>query len=85
MTCDTYTVYVNVLPSINYRMLYIMIHYDIYLYLCIMLYRDTEGDTPNLPINMLDFSGFDSSVILSVRGETIMSTGNVPETLSQQI
>ena len=33
----------------------------------------------------LDFSGFDSSVILLLRGGILMSIGNSPEMLSQQI
>ena len=34
---------------------------------------------------ILDFRGFDSSIILSLRGGILRSTGNFPEMLSQQI
>ena len=39
----------------------------------------------NLRTRILDFTGFDSSIILSFRGGTLMSTGGFPETLSQRI
>ena len=41
--------------------------------------------TPNLPTNILDFIGFDSSIILILRGGTLMPTGNIPASLSQAI
>ena len=40
-------------------------------------------NTPNLPTNMVDFSGLDSSTILLRRGGILMSTGNFLESLSQ--
>ena len=45
------------------------------------------GCLPVRPISItrLDFRGFDSSISLTVRGEVLMSKGNIPETLSQQI
>ena len=45
--------------------------------------------TPNLPTNIVDFRGFDSSIILIQRGGILpesliyMSIGNFPESLSQ--
>ena len=39
----------------------------------------------NLRTKILDFRGFDSSVILMFSGGSIMSIGNVPESLSQAI
>ena len=62
-----------------------------YLYVCIYTYtythihthiRGGEG-TANLPTNIVDFRGFDSSVILIERGATLMSIGDFPEILSQ--
>ena len=39
--------------------------------------------TPNLPTNIVDFSGFDSSIILIFRGGIPMPIGDFPESLSQ--
>ena len=39
--------------------------------------------TPDLPTNIVDFGGFDSSVILIERGGILMSKGDFPESLSQ--
>ena len=39
--------------------------------------------TPNLPTNIVDFGGFDSSIILFSRGGILMSIGDFPESLSQ--
>ena len=38
---------------------------------------------PNLPTNIVGFRGFDSSIILFVRGGILMSIGDFPESLSQ--
>ena len=43
------------------------------------------GVTPNLPTNIVDFTGFDSSIILNLRGGILMSIGDFPESLSQAI
>ena len=40
--------------------------------------------TANLRTKILDFRGFDSSIILMLRGGILMSTGNFPESLSQR-
>ena len=40
---------------------------------------------PNLPTNIVDFRGFDSSIILILRGGLLMSTGDFPESLSQAL
>ena len=39
--------------------------------------------TVNLPTNIADFRGFNSSMILMLRGGILMSIGNSPESLSQ--
>ena len=41
--------------------------------------------TANLRTKILAFGGFDSSVILSLRGGILMSTGDFPENLSQRM
>ena len=40
-------------------------------------------DTANLPTNIVDFRGFDSSIILKFRGGISRPMGNFPESLSQ--
>ena len=42
-----------------------------------------DCDAANLRTKILDLRGFDSSIILNLRGGTIMSIGEVPESLSQ--
>ena len=42
-----------------------------------------EDDTPNLPTNIVDIRGFDSSMMLNLRGGILMSVGDFPESLSQ--
>ena len=44
---------------------------------------EAEASTPNLPTNIVDFGGFDSSIILILRGGILMSIGDFPESLSQ--
>ena len=39
--------------------------------------------TPNPPTNIVGFRGFDSSIILSLRGGILTPIGNFPESLSQ--
>ena len=39
--------------------------------------------TPGSPTNIVDFRGFDSSIILIYRGGILMSIGDVLESLSQ--
>ena len=39
--------------------------------------------TPNLPTNIVDFRGFDSSTILNLRADITRSIGDLPEILSQ--
>ena len=41
--------------------------------------------TPNLPTSIVEFRGFDSSIILILRGGILMSIGDFPEMLSQAI
>ena len=42
-----------------------------------------RAGTPNLPTNIVDFGGFDSSIMLFLRGGILMSIGNFPESLSR--
>ena len=39
--------------------------------------------TPNLPADIVGFRGFDSSIILNLRGGILRPIGNFPEVLSQ--
>ena len=48
-----------------------------------MLRNNVLTYTPNLPTNIVDFRGFDSSIVLIQRGGILMSIGNLPESLSQ--
>ena len=41
--------------------------------------------TANLPTNIVDFGGFDSSIISIIMGGILMSTGDFSESLSQAI
>ena len=47
--------------------------------------RFRHEPTVNLHTQILDFRGFDSSCISTPRGGIVMSKGNFPEMLSQQI
>ena len=47
--------------------------------------RTPRAPTVNLRAKILDFRGFDSSIILILRGGILMSTGNFPEVSSQGI
>ena len=49
----------------------------------IICYNTNGIITANLPTNIVDFRGFDSSIILILRGGMLMSLGNFPESLSQ--
>ena len=44
---------------------------------------NSKNSAPNLPTNIMDFRGFDSSVILILRGRIPRLVGNFPESLSQ--
>ena len=45
----------------------------------------TDTGTVHLRAKILDIRGFDSSIILTLQAGILMSTGNFPEMLSQQI
>ena len=45
----------------------------------------TRCTTPNLPTNIVDFGGFDSSIILILRGGILRPIRDVPESLTQAI
>ena len=47
--------------------------------------RHQGGVTPNLPTNIVDFRGFDSSTILIYRGGIPRPIGKFPESLTQAI
>ena len=64
----------------------------IYIYICIHIYiyiysfgrrAAVQLRTPNPPTNIVDFRGFDSSIILIVRGGIPRPIGKFPESLSQ--
>ena len=50
-----------------------------------MKWLKIAGHTPNLPNNIVDFRGFDSSTILVLRGGIPRPIGDSPESLSQAI
>ena len=52
---------------------------------CVSLHVPIRGEehTANPPTNVVDFRGFDSSLILIQRGGILMSIGKLPESLSQ--
>ena len=54
-------------------------------FLCEIACTMRNDRTANLPTNVMDFRGFDSSRILNLRGEILMSIGSFPEYLSQAI
>ena len=60
-----------------------MIYYDIKLYVS-GLPRGAPA-WANLRTNIMDFRGFDSSIILIIVGGILMSIGDFPESLSQAI
>ena len=45
--------------------------------------KDRRWNTPNPPTSIVDFRGFDSSIILNLRGGILLSFGDFPESLSQ--
>ena len=45
--------------------------------------NDNSNNTPNLPTNIVDFRGFDSNIILNLRGGFPGPIGDFPESLSQ--
>ena len=63
------------------------------MFVCISATRAPLEETPgyacdgtaNLRAKILDFGGFDSSRILILRGGTLMSIGDSPESLSEAI
>ena len=48
-----------------------------------LLFRSPVDDTANLPTDIVDFAGFNSSIILNLRGGVLMSIGDFRESLSQ--
>ena len=56
-----------------YIYIYIYIHVYIYIYIYIHTYIEREGDT-----HILEFRGFDSSIVSRFRVGILMSVGNFP-------
>ena len=68
---------------------YVCMYICIYIYIYIYIKRGGESAAPaataNLRTKILDFRGFDSSRILILSGGILVSIGDFPESLSQQI
>ena len=77
-----------------YIYIYLFMYECVYIYIYIELFRfPSQKETPkrppersaNLRAKLLDFRGFDSSIIFILRGEILMSVGNFPESSRQAI
>ena len=64
-----------------YIYIYVERERDIHTSTYIYIYR--RYDTPNPPTNIVDFRGFDSSIMLCFRGGILMSIEDLPESLTQ--
>ena len=60
-----------------YTYMYVIYIY-IYTHTHTCVYIHMQKLTPNLPTNIVDFRGLDSSTILNLRGGILMSIGNFP-------
>ena len=81
----------------TYVYIYLSIYLSLSLYIYIHIYIHIQHNgakgkfacqprgTPNLPTNIVDFGGFDSSIILILRGGIPRPMGNFPESLSQAL
>ena len=49
----------------------------------VITYIGVHSITANLPTNIVDFKGLDSSIVLIQRGGILMSIGDFPESLSR--
>ena len=47
--------------------------------------NNDDNNTSNLPTSIVDFRGFDSSILLFSRGGVPRPTGNLPESWSQAV
>ena len=56
---------------------------NVYNINCVSGYLSVTRYTANLPTNIADFRGFDSSIILLLMGGILRPIGNFPESLSQ--
>ena len=63
------------------NIVYNSIAYDSILYNSTVIYSIVY--TPNLPTNIVDFRGFDSSIMLILRGGIPRPMGDFPESSSQ--
>ena len=76
-------IYICVCVYIN-KNIYVCIYIYIYTYTHEYTYTSLRrGHTPNLPTNIVDFRGFGSSIILTLRGGILTSIGDFLERLSQ--
>ena len=67
-----------------YIYIYIYIHTYIHTHIHIYIYTYIVC-LPNLPTDIVDFRGFDSSTILIERGGILTPKGDLPESLSQAV
>ena len=75
--------------------MHVCMYVCMYIYIYIYIWRscklwdscagDGAGATANLRTNIMDFRGFDSSIILIIRDGILVSIGDFPESLSQAI
>ena len=77
--------FVTALYHVNILVCTHMCVYIIYIYIYIYTHCIILIITANLRTKILDFRGFDSSVILFLRCGILMSIGDPPESLSQAI
>ena len=66
-----------------YTCVYIYIYIDIYIYIYIIFGWHHLSSATYLDTKILDFRGFDSSIILIIRGGIPRPIGNFPESLTQ--
>ena len=83
-------IYIYIYTNICY-VLYVCVYIYIYIHTYVYTYthrapklrREKMALTPNLPTNIVDFRGFDSNLILILRGGILRPIGNFTESLSQ--
>ena len=83
-TTTTTTIDIHIIISIHTTIFFFLLFFPAMKLLSAGLWtRPAARYTPNLPTNIMDFRGFDSSIILILRGGVLMSIGDFPESLSQ--
>ena len=68
-----------------YMHMYMYIYIYIYVYVYVYVAQSRVSTTANLPTNIIEFTGFDSSIMLCLRAGILRPMGNFPESLSQAI